>query len=93
MFGSYGKAISSTALTFVSKAAMEEDIAGQLKIDANRLSAVSETRQLQKTDLKLNGVTPNIEVTPETFEVRVDGKLLTCEPADTLPMAQRYFLF
>ena len=93
MFGSYGKAISSTALTFVSAAAMENDIASQLGLEANRLSAVSNTRQLKKTDLKLNGMMPNIEVTPETFEVRVDGKLLTCEPTDRLPMAQRYFLF
>ena len=93
MFGSYGKAISSTALTFVSTAAMEDDIAGQLGLESSRLKAVSDTRQLKKTDLKLNGVMPNIEVTPETFEVRVDGKLLTCEPADRLPMAQRYFLF
>ncbi len=93
MFGSYGKAMSSTALTFVSAAAMEEDVASHLGLEASRLRAVSETRQLKKTDLKLNGVMPNIEVTPETFEVRVDGKLLTCEPADRLPMAQRYFLF
>ncbi len=93
MFGSYGKAMSSTALTFVSAAAMEDDIASQLGLQASRLRAVSGTRQLKKTDLKLNGVMPNIEVTPETFEVRVDGKLLTCEPADRLPMAQRYFLF
>jgi urease subunit alpha len=93
MFGSYGKAISSTALTFVSSAAMEDDIASRLGLDTSRLRAVSNTRQLSKTDLKLNDVMPNIEVKPETFEVRVDGKLLTCEPADKLPMAQRYFLF
>ncbi len=93
MFGGYGKAISSTALTFVSSAAMEDDIASRLGLDTSRLRAVSNTRQLSKTDLKLNDVMPNIEVKPETFEVRVDGKLLTCEPADKLPMAQRYFLF
>ncbi len=93
MFGSYGKAISSTALTFVSSAAIEDDIASRLGLDTSRLRAVSNTRQLSKTDLKLNDVMPNIEVKPETFEVRVDGKLLTCEPADKLPMAQRYFLF
>ncbi|EDX87613.1 urease, alpha subunit [Synechococcus sp. PCC 7335] len=93
MFGSYGKAISSTALTFVSQAAMADDIATQLGLESSRLRAVSDTRQLKKTDLKLNDVMPNIEVAPETFEVRVDGKLLTCEPADRLPMAQRYFLF
>ncbi len=93
MFGSYGKAIGSTAYTFVSQAAMDRDIASQLGLDARRLRPVFNTRQVKKSDLKLNGLTPNIEVKPETFEVRVDGKLLTCEPADVLPMAQRYFLF
>ena len=93
MFGSFGKAINSTAYTFVSQAAMDLDIASQLGIEAKRLRPVFNTRQLQKSDLKLNSLTPNIEVTPETFEVRVDGKLLTCEPAEVLPMAQRYFLF
>ncbi len=72
---------------------MDNDIASQVGLDATRLQPVFDTRQLSKADLKLNGVTPNIEVTPETFEVRVDGKLLTCEPAAVLPMAQRYFLF
>ncbi|MGI8936316.1 MAG: urease subunit alpha [Phormidesmis sp.] len=93
MFGSYGRAISSTAYTFVSQAAMDLDIASQLGLEAKRLRPVFDTRQVKKSDLKLNGLTPNIEVKPETFEVRVHGKLLTCEPADVLPMAQRYFLF
>ncbi|PZO17680.1 MAG: urease subunit alpha [Leptolyngbya foveolarum] len=93
MFGSFGKAINSTAYTFVSQTAMDFDIASQLGIEAKRLRPVFNTRQLKKSDLKLNSLTPNIEVTPETFEVRVDGKLLTCEPAEVLPMAQRYFLF
>ena len=93
MFGSYGKAITSTAYTFVSQAAMDLGIADQVGLNAKRLRPVFKTRDLKKTDLKLNGLLPNIEVTPETFEVRVDGRLLTCEPADVLPMAQRYFLF
>ena len=93
MFGSFGKASGSTAYTFVSQSAMALDIAKQLGLDSRRLRAVSNTRQLKKSDLKLNDTTPNIEVKPETFEVRVDGKLLTCEPAKVLPMAQRYFLF
>ena len=93
MFGSYGRAIPSTAYTFVSQAAMDRDIASQLGLEAKRLHPVFNTRQVKKSDLKLNSLTPNIEVKPETFEVRVDGKLLTCEPADVLPMAQRYFLF
>ncbi|MGB3572920.1 MAG: urease subunit alpha [Phormidesmis sp.] len=93
MFGSYGGARGSTAYTFVSQVAMERDVAGQLGLDARRFQPVFDTRQVKKSDLKLNSLTPNIEVKPETFEVRVDGKLLTCEPADVLPMAQRYFLF
>ena len=93
MFGSFGRAINSTAYTFVSQAAMDLDIASQLGLNPNRLRPVFDTRQLKKSDLKLNSLTPNIEVTPETFEVKVDGKLLTCEPAAVLPMAQRYFLF
>ncbi|MGC1306060.1 MAG: urease subunit alpha [Phormidesmis sp.] len=93
MFGSFGGAVASTAYTFVSQAAMDRDIASEIGLNAKRLRPVIDTRQVKKTDLKLNSALPNIEVTPETFEVRVDGKLLTCEPAAVLPMAQRYFLF
>ncbi len=93
MFGSYGGAITSTAYTFVSQAAYENGIADQVGLDPTRIQPVFDTRKVKKTDLKLNGCMPNIEVSPETFEVRVDGKLLTCEPAAVLPMAQRYFLF
>ncbi|MEO0885430.1 MAG: urease subunit alpha [Cyanobacteria bacterium J06648_10] len=93
MFGSYGGAIASTAYTFVSKSAYDNGIADQVGLDATRIQPIFDTRNVKKSDLKLNSLTPNIEVTPETFEVRVDGKLLTCEPADILPMAQRYFLF
>ena len=93
MFGSYGGAISSTSYTFVSKSAYDQGIADQVDLDPTRIQPVFDTRTVKKADLKLNSLTPNIEVTPETFEVRVDGKLLTCEPAAVLPMAQRYFLF
>lgn len=93
MFGSFGQATASTAYTFVSNAAMARGIADELGLNAKRFQPVFNTRELQKTDLKLNTLLPNIEVKPETFEVRVDGKLLTCEPAKVLPMAQRYFLF
>ncbi|MEO1446647.1 MAG: urease subunit alpha, partial [Cyanobacteria bacterium J06635_11] len=93
MFGSYGGAIASTAYTFVSKSAYDNGIADQVGLNATRIQPIFDTRNVKKSDLKLNSLTPNIEVTPETFEVRVDGKLLTCEPADILPMAQRYFLF
>jgi len=93
MFGSYGGAIASTAYTFVSQSAYDQGIADQVGLDATRIQPVFNTRNVKKSDLKLNSLTPNIEVTPETFEVRVDGKLLTCEPAAVLPMAQKYFLF
>ena len=93
MFGSYGSAIASTSYTFVSQAAIDRGIADEVGLDARRLQPVFNTRELKKADLKLNDLQPNIEVKPETFEVRVDGKLLTCEPAADLPMAQRYFLF
>ncbi|MGD1863892.1 MAG: urease subunit alpha [Phormidesmis sp.] len=93
MFGSYGGAIASTAYTFVSQSSYDQGIADQVGLDPKRIQPVFNTRNVKKSDLKLNSLTPNIEVTPETFEVRVDGKLLTCEPAAVLPMAQRYFLF
>ncbi|HEY9695322.1 MAG TPA: urease subunit alpha [Oculatellaceae cyanobacterium] len=92
MFGSFGGAISATSLTFVSQAALERDIPTQLKLQKPAV-AVSGTRQISKRDLKLNDALPEMEVDPETYEVRADGELLTCEPATVLPMAQRYFLF
>jgi urease subunit alpha len=92
MFSSFGGAIGATSFTFVSKAALEQDIASQLKLQKPTL-AVSNIRQLTKKDMKLNDATPQMEVNPETYEVRADGELLTCEPATVLPMAQRYFLF
>ena len=93
MFGSYGGAIASTSYTFVSQSAYDNGLADQVGLNPKRLQPVFSTRDVKKADLKLNSLMPNIEVKPETFEVRVDGKLLTCEPADVLPMAQRYFLF
>ncbi|MGE5658713.1 MAG: urease subunit alpha [Actinomycetota bacterium] len=92
MFGSFGGALSATSLTFLSQAAVERDLATQLKLH-KPVAAVSGTRQLTKRQLKLNDALPKIEVDPETYEVRADGELLTCEPATVLPMAQRYFLF
>jgi len=92
MFGSFGGAMAKTSLTFVSQAALDQGIPTLLGLKT-RTVAVSNTRQVSKRDLKLNDATPHIEVDPETFYVRVDGKLLTCEPAVSLPMAQRYFLF
>ena len=92
MFGSFAKACGATSLTFVSQAAVDADIAGELGL-SKRAVAVKGTRTVKKTDLPLNGATPKIEVDAQTYEVRADGKLLICEPAKVLPMAQRYFLF
>ncbi|MEM9266128.1 MAG: urease subunit alpha [Cyanobacteria bacterium P01_F01_bin.13] len=92
MFGSFGGAIGSTSLTFISQAAAEANIASQIGLQTQTV-AVSGCRNLSKADMKLNDYQPTMEVDPETYEVRADGQLLTCEPAEELPMAQRYFLF
>ena len=92
MFGSYAGAMAATSLTFLSKAAMDVGIAEQIGLES-RAIAVSGTRNIGKPDMKLNDYQPMMEVDPETYEVRADGDLLTCEPATELPMAQRYFLF
>jgi urease subunit alpha len=93
MFGAYGRALSSTSLTFVSKVATENGLAAKLGIQ-KPLVAVENTRGgIGKKDMILNDATPMIEVDPETYDVRADGELLVCEPAKVLPMAQRYFLF
>ncbi|MEM9218766.1 MAG: urease subunit alpha [Cyanobacteria bacterium P01_F01_bin.150] len=92
MFGSYAGAIAATSLTFLSQAAVDGGIAEQIGL-ASRAIAVSGTRNIGKPDMKVNDYQPKMEVDPETYEVRADGELLTCEPATELPMAQRYFLF
>jgi urease subunit alpha len=92
MFGSFAGAKNATSFTFVSQAALEREIPSQLGLQ-KQVVAVSGTRQLSKRDMKLNDALPHIEVDSETYEVRADGELLTCEPATILPMAQRYFLF
>ncbi len=92
MFGAFGGAIAATSFTFVSQVAQDAGIAAQLGLVKPTI-AVRGTRNLRKQDLKLNDALPQIEVDPETYEVRADGALLTCEPATILPMAQRYFLF
>ncbi len=92
MFASYGDAIPRTCLTFVSQAGMEANVGEQLALE-KQVVAVANTREIGKADMKLNTAQPNIEVNPETYEVKADGELLTCEPATHLPMAQRYFLF
>ena len=92
MFGNYGGARTATSLSFVSQAAIDAGIPEQIGLQKKAI-AVNNTRNLSKTDMKLNDALLNIEVNPETYEVRADGELLTCEPAKVLPMAQRYFLF
>ncbi|GGX49908.1 urease subunit alpha [Tateyamaria omphalii] len=92
MFGAYGRSVERSAVTFVSAAAQAEGIGASLGL-AKDTVAVQNTRNIGKKDLKLNDATPEVEVHPETYEVRADGELLTCQPAEVLPMAQRYFLF
>ena len=92
MFGAYGRSVEKSAATFVSKAAFDEGIKNTLGL-AKELLPVINTRDIGKADLLLNDATPVMEVNPETYEVRADGELLTCEPAEVLPMAQRYFMF
>ncbi|MGO1079816.1 urease subunit alpha [Inquilinus sp. CA228] len=92
MFGGFGRAMQASAITFVSKAALEDGIGERLGL-ARQVVAVEGTRGIGKADMIHNSATPAIEVDPETYEVRADGELLTCEPASVLPLAQRYFLF
>ena len=92
MFGALGGARSATSVSFVSQAGLANNMAGRLGLQ-KRLVAVKGTRTVSKKDLLLNDYLPKIEVDPQTYEVRADGQLLTCEPAKTLPMTQRYFLF
>jgi len=92
MFGSFGGAMTATSFTFVSQAAVEAGIKERIGLQ-KPIVAVTNTRNLSKADMKLNDALPQMEVDPETYEVRADGELLICEPANILPMAQRYFLF
>jgi urease subunit alpha len=92
MFGALGGARAATSVSFVSQAGLANDMAGRLGL-RKRLVAVKGCRTVGKKDLLLNDYMPKIEVDPQTYEVRADGQLLTCEPARTLPMTQRYFLF
>jgi len=90
MFGSFGGATAATSVTFVSQASIAAGIEGLFK---KRAAPVRDCRKIGKRDMIHNSATPSIDVDPETYEVRADGLLLTCEPAHTLPLAQRYFLF
>jgi urease subunit alpha len=92
MFGAYGRACTGTSVSFVSQAALEAGIAGSFELE-RRLVAVKNCRSVTKADMRLNDYQPHMEVDPQTYEVRADGQLLTCEPATELPLAQRYSLF
>ena len=92
MFGSFGRAMAPTCLTFLSQGAIAAGIPAQIGLQKG-VAAVKNIRTVTKASMKLNDYQPRIEVDPETYEVRADGELLTCEPATVLPMAQRYFLF
>ena len=92
MFGAHGRAVGSTSLTFMSRAALDAGLPGKLGL-LKRAVAVENCRRIGKADMMHNAAMPRIEVDPETYEVRADGELLTCEPAAELPLAQRYFLF
>ncbi len=92
MFGSYGGALHRTSLTFLSKAAVKAGVPGKLGLKKSSV-AVNRCRGLTKRDMINNDALPKMEVDPDTYEVRADGVLLTCEAATILPMAQRYFLF
>lgn len=92
MFGAQARGAAATSITFVSQAAMDRDIKTKLKL-TRRLSACINTRNIQKKDMIHNDATPDIQVDPQTYEVRCDGELLMCEPAEVLPLAQLYMLF
>jgi urease subunit alpha len=92
MWGAFGRSCQTSSVTFVSQAAEADGVGARLGL-AKSVLAVRNTRTIGKADMVMNAATPVIEVDPETYEVRADGELLTCDPADVLPMAQRYFLY
>ncbi len=90
MFGAFGRSLTQSSVTFVSQAALEKRAVSGV---AKRLLPVMNTRKIGKHSMALNSATPRMEINPETYEVRADGRLLTCEPARVLPMAQLYFMY
>lgn len=92
MFGSFGKALTKSCITFISQAAFDNGVHHKLNLQ-KQIKTVSHTRDITKKSMLLNSETPHIEVNPETYEVKVNGKVITCEPATSVPMAQRYFMF
>lgn len=92
MYAAHGKALAQSSITFVSQAAYDNGIKEELGLEKMVLP-VSGIRQLTKKDMKLNSATPDIDVDPQTYEVKIDGEVITCDPVDTVPLGQRYFLF
>jgi urease subunit alpha len=90
MFGAFGRSLTESSVTFISQAALEKS---EMLGLAKKLLPVTNTRKIGKHSMILNSATPRMEINPETYEVRADGRLLTCEPAKVLPMAQRYFMY
>ena len=93
MFGSFGKSLTRSSVTFVSKAGLDSGIGGSFGLERDLLPVSNTRGGIGKQAMVLNAETPHIEVDPETYEVRANGELLVCEPAEVLPLAQRYFLF
>jgi urease subunit alpha len=93
MFGAYGKAMTNSSVTFVSKASLDAGLRDKIGVDKEMIAVENTRGGIGKHSMVLNDATPHVEVDPETYEVRADGELLTCQPATVLPMAQRYFLF
>ena len=92
MFGALGGARTATRMTFLSRSAYDTGVHQRLGLQS-RIGVVRDCRTISKASMVRNDYLPTIEVDAQTYEVRADGELLTCEPADVLPMAQRYFLF
>ena len=92
MFGAFGRSLENSAVTFVSQASFERDIGSNLELRKKTIP-IKNTRSINKFDMVYNNLCPTVEVDPETYEVKANGEILTCEPASELPMAQRYFLY
>ena len=92
MFGAFGRSLENSAVTFVSQASFEMDIGSNLELRKKTIP-IKNTRSINKSDMVYNNLCPTVEVDPETYEVKANGEILTCEPASELPMAQRYFLY
>ena len=93
MFGAFGRSLENSAVTFVSQASFERDIGSNLELRKKTIPIKNTRSQISKSSMINNSFQPNIEVDPETYEVKANGEILTCEPASELPMAQRYFLY